>query len=227
MSVLACASMAAALAKTPKNVFSFQLPKNVRPDTVQVRYYLTGKFGGHLGWQAYENEGDIWVVTDHRRSPAASLKAVVFTPSCEPERLVVDDLRNSSREHPLQCRPAPVIALRGRFARPPEWQPLRVQVHVDYVAPWVNRFLGIAGENITIAVSDVPADAAGQFEVTLPVITEDGGASDDAFSFTLREATSGNVLGVLHPPQPLGSPHGLTAAPQYPDPVEFALTRNR
>jgi hypothetical protein len=61
----------------------------------------------------------------------------------------------------------------------------------------------------------------------LPVIGKDGNAPDGAFSFILREAASGNVLGVLHPPQTLNSQYGLKVAADYPATVEFGLERNR
>lgn len=218
----------AAHAKTPKNAFVFRLPAPIRPETVQVRYLLTGKFGGVAGWRSFEHEGSVAIVTDYGRTPAAGMKAVVFTPSCEPERVVVDDLKASSREHALPCRPAPVIQFRGQFARPSEWRALRVQVNVEYLAPWVNQFFGLDRDDlVAVSVADVPADAAGQFQFPIPVIGQDGKAPDGGFSFVLREATSGNVLGILQPPAAFQSPHGLKPSPEYPAVVEFGLQRNR
>lgn len=225
--VAVCAFLvAAAFAKTPKNIFLFRVPQSVRADSVQVRYLLTGKFGGYAGWQANEHEDSVWISTDYRETAAAALKALVFTPSCEPERVVVEDLKSSSREYALQCRPASAVTVRGRFARPIEWQPLRVQVQVEYVAPWANQFFGVANPDLnTVGVAQVQADGSGQFQVTLPVMTKEG--TDGAFTFVLREATSGNVLGVLRGPQSLSSQHGLKAAREYPALVEFGLERNR
>lgn len=224
--VLCAFAAVAIVAKTPKNVFLFRVPNGVRPDAVQIRYLLTGKFGGYAGWQSNEHENSVWISTDYRETAAAALKALVFTPSCEPERVVVEDLKNSSREYALQCRPASAITLRGRFARPIEWQTLRVQVQVDYVAPWANQFFGVANNDLnTVGVGQVQADASGQFQVTLPVMAKE--AADGAFTFVLREATSGNVLGVLRAPQALSSQHGLKASAEYPAVVEFGLERNR
>ena len=220
--------MAAALAKTPKNIFLFRLPKTVRPDTVQVRYLLTGKFGGYAGWQSNEHEDSVSILTFYQETPAAALKAIVFSPACEPERVVVDDLRTSSREYVFQCRQAAAIDFKGKFPRPPEWQPLRVQVSVEYVAPWANQFLGVTdGATTTVSIADVSADASGRFQLSLPVIGKDGNAPDGAFTFVLRETTSGNVLGVLTPPEALRSAHGMKAAATYSDPVDFTLQRNR
>jgi hypothetical protein len=228
-SVMVTAFLAAtALAKTPKNSFIFRIPPPARPESVQVRYLLTGKSGGYSGWSATTTADSVWIHTARREWAAAGLKAILFAPSCEPERVVVDDLRASSREHAFQCRPAPPLTLRGRFDRPAEWQVLRVQVQVEYVAPWANQFLGIDdGSAITVPAAEASADAIGQFTVALPSIGKDGSAPDGAFTFVLREATSGNVLGVLHPPQSLASRHGLKAERQYEDEIEFTLQRSR
>lgn len=218
----------AVLAKTPKNQFVFRVPEPVRPETVQVRYSVTGKSGDCFGWQSYEDEAAIWIPTDCRESRASALKAVVFLPGCEPERVVAGDLRTSSREHALQCRAAQTTTLRGKFTRPAEWQSLRVQVNIDYVAPWVNQFLGAPNSDVaTVGAAIVSADATGRFDATLPVGGDAQGGPDGAFALVLREATSGNILGVLHPPQELIARYGLKTAAQYPSIVEFTLERNR
>jgi hypothetical protein len=227
--VVACAlSLAAAPAKTPKNVFAFRIAPPVRSDNVEVRYLLTGKFGIYSGWSVTRNPDSIWVVTERREGPATALKAVVFAPSCQPERVVVEDLRASSREHDFQCRPAPQAAVHGKFARPPEWKTLRVQVQVEYIAPWVNQFLGIAEDPAAaIHAAEALADSSGQFQMALPAFAIEGTAPDGAFTFVLREATSGNVLGALLPPPSLVGPLGLKAVDQYPREIEFGLQRTR
>ena len=229
LAAVVCLGLTAALvAKAPKNAFVFRISAPIRPENVQVRYFLTGKFGGVGGWQSYEGEDAVWISTDYKGTPAAALKAVLFAPACEPERVTADDLRSGPREYSFQCRPAPTTPLRGSFERPPEWRTLRVEVHVDYIAPWANQFFGIAdGAVTTIGVGEAAADASGQFTVNLPVTGKDGGTPDGAFSLILREGTSGNVLGVLHPPEPLSSAYGMKAASEYPSPIRFALERNR
>jgi hypothetical protein len=227
--VVVCAlSRAAAPVKTPKNVFAFRVSPPVRTDNVEVRYLLAGKFGVHSGWSVTRNSDSVWVTTERREGPATALRAIVFAPSCQPERVVVEDLRASPREHDFQCRPASPVILRGQFARPPEWKTLRVQVQVEYLAPWVNQFLGIAESPVSaIPAAEALADAAGHFEIALPAFAMDGIAPDGAYTFVLREATSGNVLGALLPPTAYAGPLGLKALGQYPQEMEFALQRNR
>lgn len=117
----------------------------------EVRYFLTGAFGGYGGFVRDADRDGVYRIplfvdrrteqADKRGTPAESLKAILYSPGCQFELLSVDLKATSNRTANFGCRPLPTIRLSGRILPlPTDAGPL--DIRILYLAAWDHAFFG-------------------------------------------------------------------------------------
>jgi hypothetical protein len=218
---------AATTTLTSKNTFSINVDPSVNAEELQVRYFMTGDFGGLGGFQVEQSdEHRIVIHTEEKGMAAKTLKIAFYAPHCQIQTISVDELSESSREGKFHCTPLGDIKLQGKFSRGPTTPDRKIEVQILYLGYWGHSFFGIADGivlSFNIAKSFVEQD--GSFQVFLPNFSESGGLQpqreDACFSVLVRDASSGYVLAELKPPAPLYRDGNLRILPSYPQPINF------
>jgi hypothetical protein len=219
-----------ALTEQARRAFAVGFPESVDIRRVQVRYFLTGTFGGY-GEYAFEQSGAhrILLHTESKGIPANSLKAILFAPGCQIVTAEVPDLGKSSGEMRFQCRSLPTVSFKGRIVSAAPVTNLQPVVEIEYVAFWSLGFFGIAdGPAATFLIATVPLEPGLRFHLALPDFSMDPVTNSHqaaALRFTPVDAKSGNIIGTLTPPE-ASWPHGqVRIQPEYPTELTFVLHR--
>ena len=99
LSVFFHSPQAATTTPTSKNIFAIQVDPSVNAEELQVRYFMTGDFGGLGGFQVEQRgEHRIVIHTEEKGMAAKTLKIAFYAPHCQIQTTSVDDLSESSRE---------------------------------------------------------------------------------------------------------------------------------
>jgi hypothetical protein len=212
---------------TSKNAFAIRVDPSVKAKELQVRYFLTGDFGGFGGFQIDREGGNaVLIHTEVEGKPAKSLKAALYAPGCQIQTISIVDLSLSNGESMFHCSPIGDIKLQGKFSRGPTTPDRKIEVQILYLGYWGHSFFGIADGivlSFNIAKSFVEQD--GSFQVFLPNFAENGGLppqeEDACFSILVRDAESGYVLAELKPPAALSRARNLKILPSYPQRIDF------
>jgi hypothetical protein len=215
--------------KTPKpeNVFVIGVDPSVKAEELQVRYFLTGDFGGFGGFQSdRRGEHAVLIRTEVQGKPARSLKAALYAPGCQIQTISVVDLSVSDTQGGFHCSPVGTAKLQGKFSRGPITSGRTIEVQVRYLGYWGHRFFGIAdGTVLSFNIAKFPVEANGSFQLLLPNFAENNGlppqTEDASFSLVVRDASSGNILADLKPPAALSRDGDLKIIPSYPQRIEF------
>jgi hypothetical protein len=212
---------------SPKSTFAIRVDPSVKTEELQVRYFMTGGFGGLGGFQVEQDgENRILIHTEVEGKSARSLKAVIYAPHCRIRTISVDDLSQNARESEFHCTPVEDIKLQGKFACGPSSGNQRMAVEIQYLGFWAHRFFGIAdGAVLTFKIAASSAEQDGSFQAYLPNLTESGGLSpqmeDASFLVLVRDAETGNTLAELKPPTSLSHNGNLKIISSYPQTIEF------
>ena len=179
---------------------------------VEVRYFLTGAFGGYGGFVRDAQKDGVYRIplfVDRRTeqagrsgTPAESLKAILYSTGCQFDLLSVDLNVTSNRTVNFGCRALPTIRLSGRILPPPkDAGPLDIEIH--YLAAWDHGFFGFFdGAVARFKVATAPLDAAGQFQVEIPDFSKDAVTTQkiDAYLDVLVVSrSSGNIVQMVAP----------------------------
>jgi hypothetical protein len=218
---------AATTTLTSKNTFAIHVDPSVNAEELQVRYFMTGDFGGLGGFQVEPGgEHRIVIHTEEKGIAAKTLKIAFYAPHCQIQTISVDELSEISREGEFHCTPLGDIKLQGKFSRGPITPDRKIEVQILYLGYWGHSFFGIADGivlSFNIAKSFVEQD--GTFQVFLPDFAESGALpprrEDACFSVLVRDADSGYVLAELKPPDPLYRDGNLKILRSYPQPIHF------
>lgn len=206
--------------------WTIKLPQNLASETVEVRYFLVGAFGGYGGYVKQERGVHAYVVnTSYENKPATSLKAILYAPGCQIQTIALE-LRGASAETEFICRELPSVVLTGRIIPPRSFQGKEREVAVTYMAHWAQMFFGVwDGPVASFPVGTAIPDANGVFRIRLPDFGKDPIAAakiqEESFSFLLREAKTWNALAALAPVEARWSFHDLKIQSQYPNELVF------
>ena len=92
---------------------SIVLPKGTKSETVQIRYMLSGPFGGYASYvdskpdlRSYEINGAV------QGQAAQTIRILVYASGCRFQTLVLAFSGKKSREEQFVCRPLPTIKLK-------------------------------------------------------------------------------------------------------------------
>jgi hypothetical protein len=209
-------------------IFTITVPPPTLPKNVQVRYFLSGEFGGVFSSStATGTEDKIVIRTEHESKAATSFKAIVYSPGCQFVTISVDDLSASDRQGEFQCQKLPTTLLRGRVPTSGT-QGKDLQVEVLYVCSWAPQFFNIGQGAISPFVLDkVPVATDGSFSIELPDFSSDplwaSLSKNAALTFYLVDAATGHPLNTLAPPESLSQGSSLKVAASYPGEVQFTM----
>jgi hypothetical protein len=202
---------------------------------LELRYYLTGAFGGYGGFVPdAEQDGAyrIPLIVDrytHRAgkngTAAKSLKAILYAPGCQFSLLFVDLTVTHARSATFECRHLSTITLRGKILTPlPDVGLLDVEIR--YLAKWDHEFFGfLDGAAGQFSVGKAPLMSGGRFQLDIPDFSKDGVTNQmqDAYLEVLVvEHSGGNLVKEVFPQAELLDRNvGLRILPSYDFEVAF------
>jgi hypothetical protein len=221
----------------PPDAFVIHVDPPANGAALQVRYFITGAFGGVGGGERDATpvaRGGISIPTSHDGKPAWDLKAVLYMPGCRMQVIRVDDLeRQQPREAAFRCLPLATIPLYGRIDSSIIPAGDGAEVQVKYMALWADRLFGIEdGWMTTVPAGKAPVAPDGSFLIDLPDFSADplssGIARDAALMLFVTSLKTGSLLAYLTPPESLRtSANWLRVEHGYPAPVEFVVLQER
>ena len=209
---------------------SISLPANVPSETVQIRYFMSGSFGGYGGLiepkpnlTAYEIEAST------QGKPANELKILVYAAGCGFQTFELDLSQLTNSNEQFVCDRLPRTRISGEV--PGELMlNANAQLSVHYMAFWANTFFGIKDGMVPdFQLVTAAPDADGHFLVDIPDFSADKTASsyqeDASLSFRLRDSKTGNNIAFdLKPARPeyRTETQELKLLPSYAGDVKFA-----
>lgn len=167
--------------------FSILLPSNIPSWKVQISYFLIGPFGGYGGYAAPRFDAtsyEIPTVVDGK--PATELRAIVYAPGCEIQKLVVPLIERSQVTRAFACQPVEKVRLSGQIVPSELARYGNAEVVVTYMALWAHGFFGIVDGPVTqFELTSTPPRADGRFEVDLPLLSQEATQSEPQASLCL------------------------------------------
>lgn len=203
------------------------LPSGFPAETVQVRYFMVGEFGGYGGGVRPEEGAqslDIPASVDGK--PASLVKIIAYLPGCEIFTLSVP-IEGTATWRQLLCKPLGKIPLHGQivpFSLAPEQS---VSVEVAYEADWDHGFFPIMdGFVTTLRLANVTPDAEGKFDVDVPDFAAQSALGKARLTFLLRDNATGNIVAFLRVADPKGRLDDLEVLSSYLPVVTFVALPN-
>jgi hypothetical protein len=202
-------------------------------ERLDVRYFLTGAFGGYGGFASDAGRDETYRIplfVDSRTdrsgetgTPAESLKAILYSAGCQFELLSVDLKAASNRTANFECRPLPTVSFSGRISLPPaDARPLDIEVL--YIAAWDHGFFGFQDGLVQqFKLGTAPLNG-GRFRVEIPDFSKDvvTAQMQDAYLLVLVVDSGGNLVQQVLPSADLryrGA--GLKILPRYDSELDF------
>jgi hypothetical protein len=205
---------------------------------MEVRYFLSGAFGGFGGSVRETDEDGVYQIplfvdpqterAGEKWTPAEFLNAILYAAGCQFKLLSVDLKATEIRTATFACTPLPRLTLNGRIL-PPVPDPGGANVEILYMASWDHRFFGILDGFVQqFSVGNTRLAADGRFQVEIPDFSKDVVTSQmrDAYLHVLVIAHSrGGQVKIIVPPANLQSAgsFGLKILPQYDSEVSFSF----
>ena len=177
------------------------LPADIPSQSIQVRYFMTGAFGGYGSFvksQSGQTSYGIDASVDGQR--AANLKVIVYVSGCEIVTLDIPVVEaNTSRS--VTCRKLATRPERGRISAALLMQEHgSAEVAVEYLAMWDHRFFGITdGPNTSFEVATTVPGNSGGFEALVPDLRNQKNLGEGEFRWILRNKITGNLIANLNP----------------------------
>lgn len=208
---------------------SIALPADVRSDTMQVHYFLSGPFGGYSS--RLEPKHDVRryeINTALKGKPANSIRVLVYAPGCRFQTFVLalSDKRNLQEK--FVCEALPTIKLKGRI--PVELlKDQNAELIALYTAFWAQEFFGIKDGSLPrLPVSRAEPDDQGEFAMEIPDFLKDphpiSGEPSESLWLVLRDSQTLNPVAFnLEPERPefRTQTNQLRIASTYPQPMNF------
>lgn len=180
--------------------FSLHFPRTIDTTSLEIRYVLTGEFGGYGGF--VRTNADTWdytIETSYEDKPAKSLKAIVFCPGFEIKLFDIPSLDDSAdRSVDVKLSPLPLIQLSGRVIPTDADGNLNLRIDASYEAYWDHEFFGIMDgfvSSFELASSALSED--GSFSMMVPDFANDPVVNSfkdrGAIQLTTRNPKTGNL----------------------------------
>jgi hypothetical protein len=208
--------------------FEIRLPSEVRSEQVQIRYFLTGPFGGGGGDLKAEPERNSYLIeTSVNHQAAQSLKVILYAPGCQLVTLSIASIAEAEKGADVNCEDLPPITFNGRVDLPEALRTRPYEIEIIYMAYWAHSFFRIADGPVTsFVLARVQPDDGGAFHAQLPNFNKDAVTvsyrRDAGLQFIARELETGNIVALLGPANVQGNDtHALAIKPKYPAQVIF------
>jgi hypothetical protein len=226
--VILGAVLAHCLASGEQEEFRIALDPSLRPEAVQVYYFLLGEFGGYgdFNGRAKATDGEILLPVYRNGQRATSLKAVLYARGCEVTTVSVmlaAQPPGASRVR-FTCLKLGTVWLRGAVTGHPH--PSELNVQLRYLAHWSHKFFGIGdGPVLSLAIANVAPDRDGRFAVEVPDFANDGvtNSYNGQAEWSVTAGTAGtNDQYWLNAGKQANRPSGtLTIEREYPKELQF------
>jgi hypothetical protein len=208
---------------------SISLPAHIPSETVQIRYLMSGSFGGYSGYvepkpgqTGYEIEASVG------GEPAKSIKVLVYAPGCGFRTFESELARTSNSALRFFCESLPQIKIAGRIPS----NLIRnedTELNVRYIAFWGNRFFGILDGPVTeFQLATTRLDPDGSFLVDITDFSADKIASSyqegSSLNLLLRDSKTLNLIAFNLSPEDAeyqSEIHRLRILPSYPSGIKF------
>ena len=202
--------------------FLLHLSTKVNTTDLQIRYFITGPFGGYGSFvRPRPNVRDYVIETSHENMPAETLKIVIYCPGYGIELLNIPTLSAvSARKASVELKPLPSVRLSGKIVTPEGRSGKEFKTEVTYQAYWVHEFFKIADGMVTafkVASIDVTQD--GSFSVAIPDFAHDPAVTTftekGALILTTRDAKMNDMSYTLESADHPGKDARVEIAPKY------------
>ena len=206
---------------------SFTIRSAATTDRIEVRYHLTGAFGGYGGYVPDpDNDGAYRIPLEQDGKPAKSLKGILYAPSCQFVILSVDLLSDPTRSATFECRQLPTTTVQGRISLPPSGD-VSLDVTISYLAFWDHEFFGIKdGQVQSFSMGKAPLNADGRFQVQIPDFSKDrvtNQMQDACLLVRVERHSNGSIVEQLVPSADLQYQKiGLKILPSYNSEIAFS-----
>jgi len=175
----------------PSPAVFISLPEDVPSETVQIRYFMTGEFGGYGGnLETKPNQTEYKIDASVQCHAINSIRIIGYVPGCKFQAFEPDLMQSLNAKVRFGCEPLSKITIDG--AIPSDlMRHENAELEIRYVAFWASRFFGVADGMVTeFQVATATPDLDGNFRVDIPDFSADeknsshpGGAN---LHFTLR-----------------------------------------
>src|SRR6266404_1573182 len=157
-----------------KEAIPIELEPEIRTESVHVKYFLSGSFGGYGGFIDGANPSaaalSVPIYQDGQR--AKSLKAIVYSKGCEIETIDLNPIPRDPAPYRFKCRKLGTVLMRGLVTG--HAHPEKLTVQFRYMAYWDHPFFGIwDGPVSTFTSAEATPDQDGRFEVYVPDFASD------------------------------------------------------
>jgi hypothetical protein len=212
---------------------SISLPADIPSESVQIRYFLIGSFGGHGGFiEPMPKLTEYEIDASTQGKPANSIKILVYARGCKIQTFDLDLTRVPNPKERFVCALLPPIRIDGEIASD-LMRHENAELNVSYMAFWGNGFFGIADGPVTdFQVGKTTPDPDGRFRVDIPDFSADdtgspysGGAS---LRFSLRDSKTLNPIAFNLSPEQAeyqSETHELRILSSYPTGLKFVNSR--
>jgi hypothetical protein len=180
------------------------LPADIPSEKIEIRYYLTGPFGGYgdsVNRQPNLHSYDI--TAGINGSAANNAKFVMYANGCSFVTFDIPIKSETDLQESFACKPLGNVPFNGKITTAKAYKGKDVVVDVVYISNFSYNFFGIADGMVTIIpVAQGHPDANGNFQVTVPDLMNDPLASTmdfqhTGFRFQLRDVRTGNILSFM------------------------------
>jgi hypothetical protein len=218
--------IAFSIGSVPGTAESFTIHPAATAGHIEVRYFLTGAFGGY-GSLVHDpgEDGAYRIPLEHEGKPAITLKAILYARGCQFIILSVALMANPTRSATFECNQLSTTTLRGRIS-PPASNTGDLDVEVRYLSLWGHRLFGIADGAIqSFSLGKTPLDGGSRFQIQIPDFSKDLVTTQmqDAFlKVLIVEHSTWNIVERLLPSADLQyRKTGLRILPWYDSEVHF------
>jgi len=220
-------------AKIPHIVIS--LPADIPSEKIEIRYFLTGPFGGYgdsVNKQPNLHSYDI--TAGINGSAANNAKIVMYANGCSFVTFDIPVTGESDLQESFACKPLGNITFNGKITTAKAYKGKDVVVDVVYISNFSTDFFHVADGMVTvIPVAQGHPDMNGIFQITLPDLMKDSLSSSmdfqhTGFRFELREVHSGNILSSMtyKDAKSKSMNDALPLANSYPGTINFVAEDN-
>ncbi len=206
------------------------LPANISSETAQIRYFMTGPFGGYGGYAKPQPNLHFYQLDASAEGrPAATIKILVYAPNCKIQTFDLSFSQRLNFRENFVCEVLPKASLSGQV--PDKLiQEHDAELVISYLALWANDFFGVAdGAVPEFQLAIVSTNRNGMFHVELPDFSADAAAfpsrTESCFHLMLRDSKTWNPIALNLKPElsEVRSEYGgLKIQSSYPATLKFA-----
>jgi len=185
---------------------SIALPEEIKSDTVQIRYLMSGPFGGYASYVDPKPDLRSYRINAAVQGKAAqSIRILVYASGCRFQTLVLAFSGNENLKEQFVCQPLPTIKLKGQV--PAELlENENTELVAIYTAYWAQDFFGIMDGLVTqLQVARAKLDVNGFFEIQVPDFAADTHASSfepsESLGLVLRDSKTLNPIALSLEPE--------------------------